>query len=730
MRRRPTAELALFALSLALSASSFPQAFTDAGVSFPTGTDELYHMRRVWYETVRFPARLDFDPYLNFPDGARPVWPFLFDWLVAGLARLLAGSGDQGAVERLVAWLPPVLGAANVAAVTRLGSGLFGRRAGVLAGLLLALLPAHAYNARLGMLDHHVAVTLATTGLMSCGLALLADAPRVRTAVATSIAIGVGLLLWPGFLLQVLVLQAVAIGQLLLGVDRAAAVARSRTLAVTFGLAAAMLTPFCVGQRWEDLGPLSPLVLSWFQPLWFGAGALLLLVAGALWRGTGVGATRIRRLALALALVLGGLAGALLWLPGLRDAVFGAAGWFTKEGGFLVRVAELAPLLWPHGVFDPSLANTDLSGFVWLFPATWLWLAWTQGRGDGAARPWLVLAWSGSFFAAALAQLRFSDLFAPGFVLVLGASLAALAQRIARIRERGPRLAGWLGSAALVLLALLPCAAYHRDPRAESLEMRGRENIDAAAHWLRRETPPTRGYLDASQRPEYGILAAWGDGHRIRYRAERPVVQDNFGIYGGRKNYELAGAYYRATDEERAYAIAQELGVRYVFATWRGSGQDRVRAIDALGRVRELLDAGSMTRRLALGLGGASQMRGLPALARHRMVYLVGEANRRVALFEVVRGALVTGSAPPGEDLSFELKLRNEPGVSRLYRARTQASSDGRYQLRLPYATDARAASSVRATGPYRVRCGDRSWELAVSEDDVLEGRALDGPSC
>jgi dolichyl-diphosphooligosaccharide--protein glycosyltransferase len=135
-----------------------------------------------------------------------------------------------------------------------------------------------------------------------------------------------------------------------------------------------------------------------------------------------------------------------------------------------------------------------------------------------------------------------------------------------------------------------------------------------------------------------------------------------------------------------------------------------------------------MTRRLALGLGGP--MRGLPALGRHRLVYLAGEAQGRVALFEVVPGALVTGSAPPGADVSFTLRLHNERGASHLHRTRAQAAPDGRYELRLPYATDGRAASSIRAAGAYRIRCGERSSRLDVSEEDVIEGRALSGPSC
>jgi dolichyl-diphosphooligosaccharide--protein glycosyltransferase len=213
------------------------------------------------------------------------------------------------------------------------------------------------------------------------------------------------------------------------------------------------------------------------------------------------------------------------------------------------------------------------------------------------------------------------------------------------------------------------------------------------------------------------VLAAWGDGHRIRYGAERPVVQDNFGDYAGRKNYALAGAYYRTSDEERAYEIARELGVRYVVATRRGSGQGAA-------------PIGSMTWRLSLLLGSASPAGDVPALGRHRLVYLAGEPRSRVALFEVVPGARVTGSAPPGQELSFELLLRTEAGAPRLYRATARASSDGRYVLRLPYSTETPVHSSVAGVGKYQVRCADLAAELALSEGDVQEGRAAAGPSC
>ena len=59
----------------------------------------------------------------------------------------------------------------------------------------------------------------------------------------------------------------------------------------------------------------------------------------------------------------------------------------------------------------------------------------------------------------------------------------------------------------------------------------------------------------------------------MRYRAERPTVQDNFGSFADRRAYELAPDYFDVEDEELAYRTAQELGARYTIATAQGSGQ-------------------------------------------------------------------------------------------------------------------------------------------------------------
>jgi hypothetical protein len=78
--------------------------------------------------------------------------------------------------------------------------------------------------------------------------------------------------------------------------------------------------------------------------------------------------------------------------------------------------------------------------------------------------------------------------------------------------------------------------------------------------------------------------------------------------------------------------------------------------------------------------------------------------------------------------VSVELVLR--AGAGRVwYRARTEASAAGRYELRLPYPTDTPVSREVEAIGLYRVRVDDRSAELEVREADVRAGAMLLGPS-
>lgn len=711
----------------------FGLIFAGGEVRFPNDADELYHMRRIWFTVVNFPDSLDFDIYLNHPAGASPIWTPFFDWSIAALARGVVGPGDQHAVEVVATWVPPLLGATAVVVAAQIARRTFSPAAGWVTGALLATLPAHIIYTRLGEVDHHGAVGLCTTLLVAAAMRLAERAPGQdwrRGVGATGFAAAVAILIWPASLLHVATLQVFLVVQALLAAEQSAAVARSRALAAMHGVAALAVAPFSAGRHWEQFGSVSPVVLSNFQPLWFGSACAVLALVGGLWAHPVLGADRARRLGVALLLALGGLSAAWLWIPGLAMGVGEAAEWF-EDDPFLAIVAELQPLLFVDGRFAPASAHAWYGHLIWFYPAAAGWLAWRAIRSRNAAAL-LLLAWSAVFCGASLYQLRFSDAFAASFAVVLGSALAE-GFRLARRGLEGRRRVAWFAALAVVAATgLTPHAvSYARDVRASWGALRGRELhyslyvrkrrvIGRVADWLRAESEPTRGYLDPSLRPEYGILSSWDHGHQLRYYAERPMVQDNFGPYAGRSGFDLAGAYYASRDEQAAVEIARRLGVRYVVATPEGSGQAPP-------------EAGSLARRLQLARASPRTLtfRAIAANAHssHRLVFyaddgdFVREPGRpvwRAAVYEVVPGARVIGRAPGARSVGFRLAVRLAGRPAVLYRASAAVDAEGRYEIRLPYPTTRTA---------YVVRSGEQVARLELSEADVMEGRTVEGPS-
>ena len=80
-------------------------------------TDAYYHLRRIQFAVHHFPAVPAFDPYVNFPEGARIIWPPGFDLLLATAARAFTAHPSAAWVERASAVAVPLLGLAAVLAV-------------------------------------------------------------------------------------------------------------------------------------------------------------------------------------------------------------------------------------------------------------------------------------------------------------------------------------------------------------------------------------------------------------------------------------------------------------------------------------------------------------------------------------------------------------------------------------------------------------------------------------
>lgn len=739
-------------LGLAIRSLRYPMVFSTVGVQLPHPGDSYYHLRRIWFSVARFPESLAFDRYSSFPEGSQIPWPVAFDWTIAAVIRPFVDPGDQSAVEALAVWVPALLGAANTGLIALFAARFYGLAAGWLAGLVYSAMPIGFVFSQLGVIDHHVAVALLSTSMLWLAAELFSSsdraeslaesrrAPAVGLSCALGLSMAITLLVWPGSLLHAGVLQ-VALGlRWLMAENPAAARPRAVEFSISQFVLAIGIAPFALGNEWTEFGDWSPLVLSHFQPAYFGCAAALIFAVQLLHERASVGDTRRRRFISALvAALIGGLT-ALVVLPSLRDSLLLASGWFTGDEGLLAQISEMQPLFWRWGLFDLRFAIMSFGAGFLVLPFIWVHLIRRAAR-ERSQTQGLILLWSLVFCGLTLDQWRFGNTFAGVYAVLIGAVTAqwlpGLRRRL-RLRPLRPALE------ALVFVALVSWSAlafhdYYRHIVESSLDALANERVralgpphpsmriyDEAGRWLARTTPDTVGYLDPSAEPEYAVLCDWAMGHLLRYRSERPMVQDNFGPYAGRDRFESAWAYFAEGDEAAAVEILDRLGVRYVVAGPTGAG-----SVDGLA-------ADAMAHRLGTAFGSVSgELPGkrIPGLSRHRIIFFAharpaggSRSVARLGIWETVRGAQIEGDAAPGTRVVLSLELATSSRARHVYRRDAIADDEGRYRFVVPYPTDVRFSPDVTVPRGYRIISSNASGTLDVREQDVIGGATVRGP--
>lgn len=199
------------------------------------GTDSYFHMRLVDNLVANFPRLTPFDPYHVFPAGlTTSAFPF-FDWLLAAIIWVIGlGSASPQLVDAISVYYPAVLGALAVVPVYFLGKELFNRWAGVIAAVLVALLPGELLSRSvLGFTDHHVAEALLSSAAVlffimaiksarceDLTLGRLANWPNIYWPVIYSLFgglfMGLYFLTWIGAELFTLILFVFLVGQIVI----------------------------------------------------------------------------------------------------------------------------------------------------------------------------------------------------------------------------------------------------------------------------------------------------------------------------------------------------------------------------------------------------------------------------------------------------------------------------------------------------------------------------------
>lgn len=98
-----------------------------------------------------------------------------------------------------------------------------------------------------------------------------------------------------------------------------------------------------------------------------------------------------------------------------------------------------------------------------------------------------------------------------------------------------------------------------------------------------------------------------------------------------------------------------------------------------------------------------------------------------VKVFEYVKGAKITGTAPPNTIVTLTNTIKTNIGRTVSYSQTT--SSNGTYAFTVPYSTlgpiPGETQFDTKPSGPYTVTLGNVSKQIDISEKDVLEGRTV-----
>jgi asparagine N-glycosylation enzyme membrane subunit Stt3 len=365
-----------------------------------------------------------------------------------------------------------------------------------------------------------------------------------------------------------------------------------------------------------------------------------------------------------------------------------------------------------------------------------------RGREDAAPRLFLA-GWTAVWLAAALIQRRFVNELSVPFALLVALCAADAARALRRaVRGRAVLAAAGLASLAVAAWLLAPISDFYapylanvrRAMRGEPARLSGwqpeQRSLTRLARWLAQQTPPTAGYWDASARPEYGVLAAWGDGHLLRYVAERPMVQDNFGDDVSEHSFALAEAYFAAPSEETALRIAEQLRARYVVVRGGGSGHSPGYSAGSLfARLHKLRGAEG-----SFGTAPGAPPAHVPALAHHRLLFDAdiawgppGGGRPNYKVFEIVPGARITGRARPGAEVQAELRIAMGKRGRMIFRSQARAGDDGRYEIAVPYPNDV-PGREIRPGRAYQLRSEGREAAVVVTDSEVRSGALVEVP--
>lgn len=513
-------------------------------------TDAWYHVRLAESQVRNFPHRITVDPYAA-PDGQYVAVAPLLDAVIATTAFITQGRGAPADyIERVAALVPAIAGVLAVVAVWAFATLAFDRRAGLLAGLLAAVLPGHFLDRTLiGFVDHHALEVLLSFAALAC--------IAYGTAIGAGICLGLYLLAWASGSYFVFILAVwIVLTAMLVPTHRASA---GKWAAIMAAVALAIVLAF------QDPG-------LFRYNTQIAALAGLLLVSLAIMFFANRVATAIGVVAVATIAIV-----ALIWmfLPGLFNQVVNDLSRFRPDPTRMA-VLEARPLFLYTGNWEWSQPWTFFrSGFyAGLVAVVGLAIAtWRSRRADHV----LIICFTVANYLATIGQNRFGYYLVPATAVVI----SWLAVRIldwggvAHAHAPNPptktRLPFQRELAVIVVAGLI--VAPNLVPAAITTTRAGGmpSYWFEAMEWLRTKTPEpfaSADYYyaryDAANPPAmFSVMNWWDQGYWIVQTARRVPISNPT-----QRGANSAAKFLTATNEADALAALTADRASYVIVDW------------------------------------------------------------------------------------------------------------------------------------------------------------------
>lgn len=465
------------------------------GEYLPVGNDSFYHARRI-LDAISDPSSFyQFDPRIHAPEGSLLVWPWGYDYFIAGIVRLGMEVGLAADPMAIMIWVP--VAAVFISVYLAL---LIARRLSLsiwstaLVGLCVALSPLTQFLHGVGIIDHHYAEYIFVLSTLATGLHWFTDLNSKARAATLGLVLGIA----PAIHNALFILQIPVLVTLLLLWLQGQEMPRRSAIYFCATLTASTLAILIPSLPFR-LGHFEYYTLSWFH-LYVACGTAILTMLATLPPRT----TR--------SLLIFGGAGVLLLIP-LVHQIFAVQPFLAGTGLRLGDIYEMRSLR--RQILDQNgfrFVSSIYSMFVWLIPATLAlcgYKAWHERR-SGRLFFWLS-ALGGLLLLIAQYRLQYFGSFALYLPwIVLTHDIAT------RWPNRGKQT---------MLIATLCFSLLYYFPLRYQLGGAWLAANDSSFSTLR----PLLTSLKRECAKKSGVVLADNDvGHYIRYYTDCSVIANNF----------------------------------------------------------------------------------------------------------------------------------------------------------------------------------------------------------